>query len=178
MRQLIIPPFAALALVACGSKSDDGKAGTDISINAVTDEGNPVKASSDGKTGEVAIDAPGFKASIAMPKIKLDADNFDIDGVKLYPGSKVTAMKLDQLAGTKDSESEKRGTVRIRFDAPAAPDVVKAWFVEKLTGNDKFTVTQSINGISGTGKDGEPFMLDLQPGESGHTMGSMTISAI
>lgn len=175
MRQLIILPFAALALAACGSKADDGKPGTDISIDAVTDEGAPVKASSDGKTGEIAIDVPGFKANIAMPKIKLDADNFDIDGVKLYPGSKVTAMKVNQTEGSSDG---KKGNVSIRFDAPATPDVVKAWFVEKLTGNDKFTVTQTANGISGTGKDGEPFMLDLQPGETGQTIGSMTISAI
>ena len=177
MRQLIILPFAALALAACGSSSDDGTLGTEISIDATTDEGNPVKASSDGKTGEIAIDVPGFKANIAMPKIKLDADNFDIDGVKLYPGSKVISMKIDQITRTTGSAGDNNGTVRISFDAPATPDVVKAWFSEKLTGNDKFTVNPTANGFAGTNKDGDPFTLDLRPGVTGHTTGSMIISA-
>ncbi len=171
MRQFLIAPFFALALTACGSNADDGKTGTDISIDAVSDEGNPIKASSDGKTGEVAINLPGFKANIAMPKINLDADNFDIDGVKLYPGSKVTSMKVEALGGNKDS-----GNVRISFDAPAAPDVVKAWFLEKMSDNKKFAVSTTPTGLTGTNKDGDPFTLDLQPGEAGHSIGSIAIS--
>jgi len=174
MRQLIILPFAALALATCGSSSDGATPGTDISIDVTTDEGNPVKASSDGKTGEIAIDVPGFKANIAMPKIKLDADNFDIDGVKLYPGSKVISMKVDQVTR---SAGDNKGNVRISFDAPASPEVVKAWFLEKLTANDKLTVKSTVSGFAGTSKDGDPFMLDLRPGETGHTTGSMIISA-
>jgi hypothetical protein len=173
MRYLIIFPFAALALAACGSTNDDGKPGTDISIDAATDSGKPVKASSDGKTGEIAIDVPGFKANIAMPKIKLDADNFDMNGVKLFPGSKVTSMNLSQLSEDKD-----KGSVRISFDAPATPEIVKAWFLEKLANEDEFSVSQTVNGIRGTVKGGEPFVLDLKPGESGHTIGTLAISEI
>lgn len=176
MRQFIILPIAALALAACGSSSDDATPGTDISIDATTNEGNPVKASSDGKTGEIAIDVPGFKANIAMPKIKLDADNFDIDGVKLYPGSKVISMKVDQITRSAGSADDKKGTVRISFDAPASTEVVKAWFLEKLTANDKLTVNPTASGFAGTSKDGDPFTLDLRPGETGHTTGSMIIS--
>lgn len=171
MHRLMILPFVALALAACGSNADDGTTGTDISIDAVTDEGNPVKASSDGKTGEVAIDVPGFKANIAMPKVKLDADNFDIDGVKLYPGSKVTSMKID-----KPSKGNDNANVRISFDAPASPDVVKTWFLEKLGDDDKFTVTATATGITGTGKDGDPFSLELQPAEAGHSNGTIIVS--
>jgi hypothetical protein len=171
MRQFLIAPLVALALTACGSNADDGKTGTDISIDAVSEKGNPIKASSDGKTGEVAIDLPGFKANIAMPKINLDADNFDIDGVKLYPGSKVTSMKVEALSGKKDN-----GNVRISFDAPAAPDVVKAWFLEEISGNKKLTVSATATGLTGTNEDGDPFTLDLQPGEAGHSIGSIAIS--
>jgi hypothetical protein len=177
MHRLMILPFVALALAACGSNADDGTTGTDISIDAVTDEGNPVKASSDGKTGEVAIDVPGFKANIAMPKVKLDADNFDIDGVKLYPGSKVISMKVDQVMRSAGSSDNKKGSVRIGFDAPATPDVVKTWFLEELKGNDKFTVSPTGSGFAGTNEDGDPFTLDLRPGTTGHTTGSMMISA-
>jgi hypothetical protein len=177
MHRFLIIPLAALALVGCGSSADDGSSGTDISIDAVSDEGTPIKASSDGKTGEVAINVPGFKANIAMPKVKLDADNFDIDGVKLYPGSKVISMKVDQVMRSTGSNDNKRGSVRIGFDAPATPDVVKTWFLKELKGNDKFTVSPTASGFAGTNEDGDPFTLDLRPGITGHTTGSMVISA-
>ena len=123
MRYSIMIPFAALALTACGASADDGKTGTDISIDATTDEGEVVKASSDGKTGEVEINAPGFKASIAMPKVNLDSENFDMDGAKLYPGSKILSMKVDNVMRAAGTKGDGGGTVRIRFDSPAAPDV-------------------------------------------------------
>ena len=53
------------------------------------------EASIDGGSGQVKIDVPGFEANIKLPKVQLDAANFDIGGVKLYPGSKVTSMNID-----------------------------------------------------------------------------------
>lgn len=171
MRYLIFVPLLALSLAACGADADDGKPGTDINIDVVTDEGKPVKASSDGKSGEIAIDIPGFKANIAMPKIKLDADNFDLGKVKLYPGSAVSAMKVERAG--KDAEY---GTVTVHFDAPATPEVVKAWFLEKLTEQDGFTVAATATNISGTNEDGEPFALEVAPAADGHSSGTISIS--
>jgi hypothetical protein len=176
MRHLIILPFAAFALTACGASADDGKTGTDISIDATTDEGGVVKVSSDGKTGEVAIDAPGFKANIAMPKVNLDSDNFEMNGAKLYPGSKITAMKVDNVMRAAGTNGDS-GTVRISFDAPAAPDVVKAWFLDQLVNTAKYSLKATPDGMIGTTEDGEPFTLNLRAGESGHSIGSMMISA-
>lgn len=176
MRQFIIIPFAALALAACGSNADDGTTGTDISIDATTDEGGVVKASSDGKTGEVAINAPGFKANIAMPKVNLDADNFEMNGAKLYPGSKILSMKVDNVMRAAGTKSDGSATVRITFDSPATPDVVKAWFLNKLVSTAKYSLTATPDGMTGTNEDGDPFTLNLRPGEKGHSIGTMIVS--
>jgi hypothetical protein len=176
MRHLIILPLAAFALAACGASADDGKTGTDISIDATTDEGETIKASSDGKTGEVAIDAPGFKANIAMPKVNLDSDNFEMNGAKLYPGSKIISMKVDNVMRAAGSEGG-AGTVRISFDAPASPDVVKAWFLDQLVNTAKYSLKVTPDGMTGTNEDGDPFTLNLRAGEVGHSIGSMIISA-
>ena len=85
-------------------------------------------------------------------------------------------MKVDQITRSAGSTGDDKGNVRISFDAPASPDVVKAWFLEKLTANDKLTVNPTASGFAGTSKDGDPFTLDLRPGEAGHTTGSMIIS--
>lgn len=55
-RSLLLLGIFALPLAGCG---DDGKEGTTISLNSMTEDGN-VTAGVDGKTGEVAINAPGF----------------------------------------------------------------------------------------------------------------------
>jgi hypothetical protein len=176
MRQFLIVSFAALIVCGCGSSADDGTPGTDIRIDTVSDEGTPLKASADGKTGEVAIDAPGFKANIAMPKIKLDAGDFEMNGVKLYPGSKILSFKLDNVMRAAGTKSDGGATVRISFDSPAAPDVVKAWFLEKLTSTAKYTLTATPTGMTGTNEEGDPFTLDLRSGENGHSIGSMVVT--
>lgn len=171
MRSLFLFPLMALALSACGTSDDDGKPGTDIAIDIQTDEGKPLRATADGKTGAFAVDIPGFKAEIALPKIKLGADNFDIGGVKLYPGSNVLAMGISQEPGNMDITK-----VEVSFDAPAAPDVVKSWFLEKFGAKSGTTVTSGPNGITGTTSDGEPFAIDLKAGEAGHSIGKVAIT--
>lgn len=171
MRSIYLLPLMALALTACGTADDDGKPGTDIAIDIKTDEGKPVQASADGKTGAVAVNIPGFKAEIALPKIKLGADDFDINGVKLYPGSSVLAMAIAQEPGNADITN-----VKLSFDAPAAPDVVKRWFVEKFGEKSGMTVTSTATGLTGTTDDGDPFTLELKPGEAGHSIGAIAIT--
>ena len=89
---LAFTPLALLA--ACG----DGKDGTTIAINTSGGGGNVV-AGVDGKTGDMSINAPGFSGRISLPRIKLDAGNFDMNGVHLYPGSTVSAMDINAHDG-------------------------------------------------------------------------------
>ena len=179
MRALLILPFAMFTLSACGASADadDGTTGTDISVNMTSDEGGTVKASANGKTGEVVLDVPGFKANLAMPKINMGSDNFNMNGVSLYPGSKVISMNVDnvmRVAGTKGPDG---ATVRITFDSPAKPEVVKAWFLDKLVKTAKYKLTATPNGMTGQDEKGNPFALDLRPGSPGHSIGNMAISS-
>lgn len=109
MRASLLALAAPLALLA-GCGGDD--AGTSISIKGNDSEGKPATASMDGGSGQVKIDVPGFEASIKLPKIQLDADNFDLGGVKLYPGSKVTSMNID---AAKEDQAGDAVTIAFEF---------------------------------------------------------------
>jgi hypothetical protein len=152
--------FAALALAACGGSGD----GTSISINA--EDGNMV-AGVDGN-GQLAINLPGgIAGNIKLPKMKLDADNFDMNGVHLFPGSTISGMNVD--AGDKD------GTVRVQFQSPASPSTVRDWFLEKLSKQAGFTITASGNDLIGTTDEKQPFRLDLAPDGPDKSKGQIVI---
>lgn len=162
----LITSLATLSLLAaCNSRGE----GTNFSLDATTESGGKVKAGVDGATGGVTIDAPGIKASIALPKIQLDANDVDIGGVKLYPGSKVTGMNV-----TANDRAHSGGQVRIAFDAPAGAATVKDWFGREMT-KKAFKFSVSAAGLSGATSDGDAFSLDLKPGAAGHTSGMLNV---
>src|SRR3954453_16755291 len=82
--------IAAASLAACGGSGD----GTSISLNATGTDGN-VLAGMDGRTGQVSRNVPGFSGKIKLPKVTLDAKNFEMNGVHLYPGSTISGMNID-----------------------------------------------------------------------------------
>jgi len=77
----------ALALSAC----DRSNEGASVSINA---DGGNVLGAINGETGEMKIDVPGFQGSVKLPKIKIDTGNFDLNGVRLYPGSSIKTLNI------------------------------------------------------------------------------------
>lgn len=156
--------LATLALGGCGGH--DGKDGADI---RVTGEDGNVVASADGQTGRVSLKLPGFSANVRLPRLNLDADDIDIDGVKLYPGSAVNGV--DVKAGKPGAEDR----VEIRFTAPAAPAQVRDYFVSAFR-DEGMTVAARGNGLAGTGRDGDPFSIDLTP-EKGGTAGMIAMSS-
>jgi hypothetical protein len=157
-----------LALGACGDK-DDGNPGTEVTLDAKGESGENVTASMD-KSGNAKINVPGFKAEIALPKIKLGADDFSMDGVKLYPGSTIESFNVTG-DGKKDS-----GTVKVDFDAPAEPKIVLDWFAKKLADDAGYKLTANGTSLTGTDKEGGPITLTLAPGAPGHSKGTITTS--
>jgi len=158
--------FAPMVLLAgCGQKDD--KAGADISITG--DDGNVV-AAANGKTGIVSLNLPGVSANIRLPKMQLDAGDIDIDGVKLYPGTTVKAMDV------KSGVDGGRDKVDIRFATPAAPGAVRDYYLGAFRDNGA-TVAAHGTGLSGTGKDGDPFSIDLDPASGGGTQGRIVLSS-
>lgn len=158
MRFLAALPLVMLA--ACGGEGD----GTAISINA-NDTGGAFSATAS-KSGEIAINAPGFKGNFTMPSIKLDAANFDINGVKLPEGSSISGM---DVKGNGDS-----GGVNIRFSSPITPAAVRDWFAPKLAA-EGFKLSTEGSGLAGTTDDGKPFKLTVAPSGTGASQGTITI---
>jgi hypothetical protein len=151
---------AALMLCAC-----DRNPGTSVTINTADDNG-AVAMSDNGQSGQVALNLPGFSGKVTLPKLHLDGDDVEFNGVHLYPGSKVTGMNVDA--------SDDRGTVHIDFDSPADPATVKRWFKDKL-GGAKFTLHDAGSGLAGTTDEGKPFTLDLRPAGGGAAQGTIVV---
>lgn len=144
MRALMMT-LAAVSLAACDRSADEG---TSVSIDA----GNGA-ATVNGATGDVTVDTPVMKGSFKLPKIQFTADNFDINGVHLYPGSKIGAMNVNADSGG--------GRVRVQFESPASVATVRDWLRAEFK-KAGMRVDVAGDSVSGT-SDGEPFRIDLQP---------------
>ena len=163
IRNWLALPLAA-ALAACGGDGGDGN-GTSISVK--TGEGDAsIKTDKDGR---VAIKAPGFEGSLKLPKFDLGAGDFQVDGLKLYPGSTIASLNVD-------ANQDKGGddTVRVQFDAPAAADQVRTWFREQMQ-SAGFTVAANGSQLSGKTSEGSDFTLKLDPAGDSKSRGTLTV---
>jgi hypothetical protein len=158
--------LAVLPLAACGGGDDEG---TSISINAQSSDGN-ASIASDGD-GRVRVKVGDFEGSVKLPRIRIDADDFKIDGMTFYPGSVVTNVNVDAEDKIGERDHEK---VTLAFESPASIDTVRDWFGEKLAENG-FDVRAEGDGFAGTTKDGDPFALTLRADGRDRTLGTMTM---
>lgn len=165
LRLALLLPVAALS--ACESSGDG--TGTNINISG-SDNGSDVAITADGETGKVAINVPGFEAKVALPKIALGSANFDLDGVKLYPGSKVTNVDINS------GEIGASDRVKIAFSAPAVMPKVRDYFLKAFSASAA-KVTPTASGLSGTDKDGAPFAIMLEDSGAQTTRGTIAIES-
>ncbi len=166
---LILVPV--LLLSACNGRDDANTQGTSVNITGKGEDGkDDVQIKADGSTGKVAIKVPGFEGKVSLPKIMLDRADFDIDGVKLFPGSKVNTLNVNaDNTGGKDSTK-----VHVAFTSPADVAKVAAYFREALAKRD-IAVTGGDANLAGRTEDGEPFVIALAPGAAGQTSGTVTL---
>ena len=153
----LIPPMMLLA--ACGSEEKRTADRPEVTINAGDDQGGVViKAGKDG--GNVRIGGKGPSIDIAIPDfVDLDVESdFDIDGVKLYPGSKVTSVDVN--ARKKDGLDNT--TVKLGFTAPAAPKVAADWMAAEF-GKKGVQVARTGDTLAGKDKDGDAFTIKFGP---------------
>ena len=123
----------------------------------------------DGKTGEFSINAPGITGKIALPKIKLDESAFRLNGVRLYPGSTIDGLNIDERDGDRKGE----GSVRVTFESPADAAKVRDWFADKMAKAD-FKLSVDGTGLSGVDDEGRPVKVELTPAADGKTRGVIT----
>ncbi len=159
MNRCFAPLLLPIALAACHGNANINFDGNDTDGNSVI---------STDANGRIQIKAPGIQGSITLPKMPLDAKNFDIDGVTLYPGSTLKNLKVN------DGNSDRDGQVIVEFESPAAPTVVRDWFRDNMT-KQGFKVTTKDDNLIGTTDDGQPFALQLRPGGDARTKGLMQV---
>lgn len=169
MKHALIALPLMLGLAACSSKNEPDE-GTSVSIDATSESGKKVEISADGKSGNVGFKLPGFDVNMRLPKKLLDDSNFDIDGVKLYPGSTVDSVNI-----TADKQAAKgdRADVRIAFTSPAEPAKVGGWFKEQF-GKQSVKLTGDATQLAGTTREGETFAIELAE-KDGKTAGTVVI---
>ncbi|MFD1788166.1 hypothetical protein ACFSC3_11335 [Sphingomonas floccifaciens] len=158
---LILAP--ALLLAACGSNGGSSDEGTQISIKG--SDGNGFSANL-GKDGKVAVDLPGFKANIDLPKVQLDAGDFTLNGVNLPEGSRITNMDVSGNNGD--------GGVKVNFTSPVGTAAVRDWFQGRLA-SEGFSLKADGNDLSGTTDDGKAFRLTTKDVGGGKSESVITV---
>ena len=102
MRKAVLGLSVPLLLLgACEMKvgKDEGaKDGASVEISA---DGNVAIAAKDGAEG-VSVSVPGFEGKVKIPGMELGGDHMDIDGMKLYPGSKLSGIDVTDQSGAGD----------------------------------------------------------------------------
>jgi len=110
------------------------------------------------ENGQVTFNVPFASGQVKLPEGMMANGDFDIDGVKMMPGGKITGFNVD--AG------DKGALVNLAFKAPGSPDQVRTYFVDQFKEKG---VDAAVSGdtISGKTKDGSEFVIAVQPGEQG-----------
>ena len=107
---------------------------------------------------EIAFDTPIAQGKLKVPGAMVGHSDFDIDGVKLMPGSTVTGFSV--------FARDEGSVVNMAFNAPAAPDAVRAYFVDQFK-EKGVEAALSGDSVTGKSKDGNPFTIAVSPGPNG-----------
>jgi hypothetical protein len=146
---------AVLALTACSAGGNDNGA---VTVSANTQDGN------------VSVRVPGVSIDTKLPKSMLTKSDFDIDGVKLFPGSKIETMDVN--AGASKGA---KATVDILFSAPAGVDTVRKHFVDGFA-REEIAIKTYDGSLMGKTADGNDFAIDFFPVGATVTKGHVTIT--
>lgn len=154
------------AYVAACSETNDS-----VSINATVDDRADSAAGSAvaSENGSVSISAPGVSANVKLPGGLLGKSNFDIDGVKLYPGATVTSMKVNSQSG--DTQS---AIVRVAYIAPADVAKIRAWYANGFA-ERAIAIARSGEGLAGKTSDGDAVTMTFAAAASGRSTGTIEI---
>ncbi len=150
--------FAATALLSLAACSSGGNDNGMVTVSANSEDGN------------VSVRVPGVSIDTKLPKAMFTKSDFDIDGVKLFPGSKIQAMNVNAGANT-----GAKAVVDINFTAPGGIDAVRKHFTEGFAHKGVAVKTRGAT-LSGKTSDGNDFAIDLAPVDTNITMGRVKIT--
>ena len=170
VKYLIALAALPLALSACTKVSDEGEDGFEMSVDLGDEDGeiSKIKIGGDGEEANFSIKADGFAFDIDIPAIELDSDDFDLNNVALYPGTKITGLNVEDM-------DDGGGKVSLSFVAPTSADKLATWYETKMKA-EHFVVAKSGNSLSGTTDEGDPFSLELNEKSAEETAGTLEFS--
>ena len=158
MRRAALLLAVPLVLAGCGHHRHEEETTTTVTKDGVTT--TTVARTSrhadgdadDGKTiSGLNIDTDKFKANLEIPGLSFGGDDMDMDGMKLYPGSKVRGIRVK--ATKRDGDA--KGAVTMDFTSPAAPAVIAAHMTEQAKKAGFTLADVTAAGFSGTKADGK-----------------------
>lgn len=161
------PVFVLLGLGILGACGDGGRQ----TAESDKDGGFAMRVEHDtGEAANVSIDLPAVKGRFTLPSLKVETEDIEIDGVRLYPGARVTAVDISGADGLNES------AVRVRFDADAPPAQVRDYFLAAFR-KKGVPVDVAGNRITGRDSNGKPFAIILWTQEAG-TRGLLRMGSV
>ena len=165
MRKAVLGLSVPLLLLgACEMKVGKDEEAKDTASVKISADGNVAIAAKDGAEG-VSVSVPGFEGKVKIPGMELGGDHMDIDGMKLYPGSKLSAIDVTDQSGAGD------GVVQMRFTSPADPGKVAAYYAAAAPGADFRDVAVKQAGaastVTATKGDGDHLTITINPAAGG-----------
>ena len=134
-----------ILLAGCNVQSKHDRDSADVKISG-------------GENGNVSFDLPFAKGQVKLPASAMAKGNFDIDGVKMYPGATINSFHVEA--------NDDKSVVNIGFRAPASPDKVIGYFADQFR-KKGVDASASGNAISGTSEDGDKFVIKAEPNGDG-----------
>lgn len=182
MRAYVLASALAFATLAsgCSLKSDDGEdvadkgatseESTEVSINLGDDDGKiAIKSDTDDKS-RVNLKLPGIDLDVKMPNIDIAADDVDIGGVDMYPGTKLKTFNID--AGK--NVSGEKALVRVGMTFPAAATTVADYYEADMKKRN-VTYVRTGDSLSGKTDDGDRFTLAIAAATGSTSTGDLVI---
>lgn len=167
MSKKVAPALAALALLAACEARFGNDAGP-VDANA-TAEGRA-------EEGRLTVEAPGFNMSINLPESIRSHANFDEDSGLIYPGATFSGMHVQGQPEGGPRQDE----VELRFTTSDPIDRVVAWYRDPARGQEVQVASAEQRGnahvLSGTGRDGQRFTLNLVPRQGGGSDARLVLS--
>lgn len=165
-----LPVAVAVLLGGCkASVTDENGQEKSASISFGNSDADSNSGADGNSVQGVSINVPGFSAKVDIPDLDLGSD-MKIEDMKLFPGTKVTGMKITGEPGADHREA--KGNVDMGFAAPGnAADVVNyykaearrtGWDATPATGSEQFAAAKA-NDHGGTAR----FALEVAPGPGG-----------
>lgn len=146
---------ALLSLAGCERKAGKEEGGAETASLKVGEDGDAAITAQEGAA----------RASLSIPGIELGGDDMNIDGIRLYPGSRLRGIDVTHGDGSG------KGLADMRFTSPAAPVKVAAHFAaaarERNFSDIKVTTAGGQATLTAKKDDGGDLTITMEPAEGG-----------